>query len=173
MKLNPEEYGTSVKNIGSTVHPPLSDKIISPPKNFFTDEEIAKLLCPPDDTARLINYLEPKLQENQISLERQVGAIETIANEAKRQADSANLLVEKAHNISTSAQNQADNSFCIAKSADSQAKSAEKEVKILREQLRLAQKEVTDAKKAAFSADILSILAIIVSIVMPLLLSVL
>ena len=159
MKLNPEEFGTSVKNIGTTVQPLLTDKFFSPPKNPFSDEETAKLLCFPDDAERLINYLDPKFQEHQHSLERQMESIEVIANEAKRQADSSSLLVEKTHIIATS--------------ADAQAKSAEEEVKILREQLRLAKKEVANAKKAAFSADIFSILAIIVSIVIPLLQSIL
>lgn len=134
MKLNPEEYGTSAKNIGTTVQPPLSDKFFSPPKKPFTDDEIAKLLCTPDDTARLIKYLEPKIQEHQMSLERQVISIEAIANEAKRQANSSNLLVEKAHSIATSAQNQANSSIRIAENAKIQSdlalkKSKQKDIK--------------------------------------------
>ena len=56
----------------------------------------------------------------------------------------------------------------IAESAASQAKSAEKEIIILREQLRFAEKEAADAKKKALFADIISILSIAISIVMPL-----
>lgn len=61
----------------------------------------------------------------------------------------------------------------IAESAEIQAASANKEVEILKKQLRLSQNEASDAKKKALLADVIAILSIVVSIVMPLIQSLL
>lgn len=141
-----ENIGTHLSNAGTNIHAGAS---VSP-----KPLEIPKLLTPSDDVSRLIEYLNPKVQEYQSALERQVESVEAIAKEAKQQSDSSILLVKQAKGI--------------ANGAKSQAKSAEKEVEILRKQLRLAEKDAADAKKNALFADIISILSISVSIVMPL-----
>ena len=56
----------------------------------MSDEEIKafRRACL-DDSTKMIEYLDPKLQENQNALKRHVDAIEKIAEEARRLSDSS------------------------------------------------------------------------------------
>lgn len=147
-----ENIGTHLSSADTSIHAGTS--VLPKPLENLSSDEISKLLASSDGVSRLIEYLNPKIREHQSALERQVKSVEVIAKEAKQQSDSSMLLVKQAKGI--------------ANGAESQAKSAEKEVAILRKQLRLAEKDVADAKKNALFADIISILSIAISIVMPL-----
>lgn len=95
-----ENIGTHLSNAGTNIHAGTS---VSP-----KPLEIPKLLTPSDDVSRLIEYLNPKIQEHQSALERQVGSVEAIAKEAKQQADSTNALIEPIRTIAESAQSKAE-----------------------------------------------------------------
>lgn len=62
------------------------------------------------DTAQLIRHLDPKLEEHQSALERQVKAIEQISHEAHLQSESAKVLSD----IATAKANKADIKSWIA-----------------------------------------------------------
>ena len=73
-----------------------------------------------DDSEKLIQCFSPKFEEHQAALERQVEAIEKIANEAKNQSVSSSELA-------TEAKKQSESSKQIADSAKTQADIAKKE----------------------------------------------
>lgn len=86
---------------------------------FLSNEDINSLqeACL-DDPTKIINYFEPKLQENQIALEHQVKAIERIAEESKKLSDSS-------IQIADSAKSQAESAKFQSKLAKQQAEKAD------------------------------------------------
>ena len=142
------------------------------------------------DMSHLINNTTPKLQFTQTSpppvkyentvlkemaddiktpLDTQLEAIESIAQSAQLQAHKAlqELSISKEQLQLNKEQVEAISSIAI--DAKSQAATACKELEILKQQLDFAKSEAESAKKDALFAKITSILAIIISIVIPIL----
>lgn len=110
-----------------------------------------------DDSIKIMNLFSPKLEEQQTILERQVEAIEKIANEANTISNSSMQLAEESQKIS-------NNSLQIAENAEVQADSAKLQAKLAEEAAQRAIAEAKDAKRDALFAKIVSIIAIIAPI---------
>ena len=119
-------------NIKSFIVPPPDNPAINHPEIFDTldfekayspgipihDETIRDLQeAAVSDAVQLIKHFDPKLNEYQSALERQVKAIEQVAHEAQQQSQSAIKLSKAVKEISVSAENQAKNSLQTAESS--------------------------------------------------------
>ena len=95
----------------------LQSLVSKPEPNHLIEPELLRRSCVSDST-KMIEYLDPKLQEGQSVFERQVEAIEKIANEAKNQSISSS-------EIATEAKKQSESSNQIANIAKKQASKAD------------------------------------------------
>lgn len=159
-------------------HPEILDaeKLLSQPMPFSEPErqlskeemETLREAMLPDST-RLIEHFSPKFEAQNAALIQQVEAIEKIAQSAALHADQAIKQTNTSKENLALFKEQVESLFSIAQDAKSQAVSARKELDILKQQLDFARSEAESAKKDALFAKITSILAIIISIVIPIL----
>lgn len=175
-------------NIKSFIVPPPDDPAINHPENLehgkylsqllsfsqskrqLSEEELEALheaMIP--DSIRLIKHFEPKFQAQHAALIQQVEAIEKIAQSAALHADQAVEQTNASKENLALFKEQVESLSSIAQGAKSQAISACKELDIMQQQLAFAKSEAESAKKDAVFAKVTSILAIIISIVIPLL----
>lgn len=102
-------------------------------------------------------------------LDIQLEAIESIAQSAQLQAHKALEELSISKEQLQLNKEQVESLSSIAQDAKTQASTACKELEILKQQLAFAKSEAESAKKDAVFAKITSILAIIISIVIPIL----
>lgn len=124
---------------------------------------------PNDDIEKMIEYLDPFFRQKQETLNRQVNAVEEIAQTAKLQADQAlkQVIISKEKLALTKEQVEAISS--IACDAKSQAGTAHKELEIMKEELRIAKETAASSEKDATFSKVVAILAIVISIIVPVL----
>ncbi len=164
-------------NIKSFIVPPPDDPAINHPEMFDrssdihrSDEEIRSIReAATSDVSQFMKHYDPKLKEYQSALEQQVEAIEKIAQSATLHADQAVEQTNASKEKLALFKEQVESLSSIAQDAKSQAISACKELDIMKQQLAFAKSEAESAKKDAVFAKFTSVLAIIISIVIPLL----
>lgn len=138
--------------------------------DFFSDSPKPELhaICK-DDTEKMIEYLDPHFRQKQKTLNRQVSAVEEIAQTAKLQADQAlkQAIISEEKLALTKEQVEAISS--IACDAKSQADTTRKELEIMKGELRIAKETAASSEKDATFSKVVAILAIVISIIVPVL----
>ena len=119
-------------------------------------------ITPPSYETTMFKKLADDIKQ---PLERQIDSVQSIADSAKRQADSLEDRVRIAREEADSAKRQADSLKERVRIAGEEADSAKRQADSLKEQVDIAKHEAESAKHDATFSKIIAVISILLSII--------
>ena len=161
------DSGLSNIQIGTAARSWFDIELPAPPQMSIQDWEKLKMEAGHNPEA-IVAFQESQYQMQIDYYNRCAESLEKIAESAQSQVIQALEELHIALDNNTILKEQVENLGSISEDMKTQADSAFKQMKILKQQYELISKEAAAAKKDAAFSKILSIIAVIISIAMPL-----